>query len=193
MNNINLAIFASGAGSNAQNIVNYFADNKNIHVKALLCNNPNAYVLERLEGSVKETIIFTREELQKSEKIEKFLADNQIDLIILAGFLLKIPENIINKFQSRIINIHPALLPKYGGKGMYGMNVHNAVIESHEKVSGITIHLVDEVYDNGKSLFQAECSIDENESAESLAAKIHELEQKHFPRVIEEYIRKLLS
>lgn len=191
MTNINLAIFASGSGSNAQNIVNYFADNKHIHVKALLCNNQNAFVLKRLEGSGLQMLVFLKNEFSDSEKIIDFLSKNEIDVLILAGFLLKVPKYLIDQYQGRIINIHPALLPKYGGKGMYGMNVHSAVIAAGESKSGITIHLVDEIYDNGKILFQAECSIEKGETPETLASKIHELEQKHFPQIIEDYILSL--
>ncbi len=188
MSNINLAIFASGSGSNAENIFNYFSENKVVHTQTLLCNNPNALVLKRLEGKIPNKILFNKEELNNSEKIDLILERFKIDYIILAGFLLKIPDRLIEKYKGKIINIHPALLPAYGGKGMYGMNVHNAVIDAGENKSGITIHLVDELYDNGKVLFQAECAIEAGDTSEILAQKIHLLEQEHFPRIIEEYI-----
>jgi phosphoribosylglycinamide formyltransferase-1 len=136
-------------------------------------------------------LVFLKNEFSDSEKIIDFLSKNEIDVLILAGFLLKVPKYLIDQYQGRIINIHPALLPKYGGKGMYGMNVHSAVIAAGESKSGITIHLVDEIYDNGKILFQAECCIEKGETPETLASKIHELEQKHFPQIIEDYILSL--
>lgn len=190
MRKINLAIFASGSGSNAENIFNYFTNNKSINVNIILCNNPNAYVLKRFEKNSIKKIIFSKDDLQNSDFVDKILNDFEIDFIILAGFLLKIPERLIQKYNYRIINIHPSLLPSYGGKGMYGMNVHNAVIAAGEKKSGITIHLIDEIYDNGKILFQAECDIQQHETADILANKIHTLEQKHFAHVIEEFILK---
>jgi phosphoribosylglycinamide formyltransferase-1 len=185
---INLAIFASGSGSNAQNIINYFADNKYINANLIFCNNPDAYVLRRTFAVPVEKIIFTKDEMNNGKKLEHELKLHNINVIVLAGFLLKIPEKITNLFQGAILNIHPALLPEFGGKGMFGSNVHKAVIDAGRQESGITIHIVDEHYDNGQIVFQAKCPVDIGDTPEMLASKIHELEQMHFPKVIEDYI-----
>lgn len=189
MDSVNIAIFASGSGTNAENIIRYFTRNPSVQVKLVLTNREDAYVLKRAEKLDVPGIIFSANELKEGTKVDDILADNKIDYLILAGFLLKVPERIVSRYRGRIINIHPALLPKYGGKGMYGNKVHQAVVDSLEKESGITIHLVDEVYDNGETLFQAKCTLDADESAETLAAKIHKLEKEHFPRIIDEYIK----
>jgi phosphoribosylglycinamide formyltransferase-1 len=189
MDSVNIAIFASGSGTNAENIIRHFIRNPSVQVKLVLTNREDAYVLKRAEKLDVPGIIFSANELKEGTKVDDILADNKIDYLILAGFLLKVPERIVSRYRGRIINIHPALLPKYGGKGMYGNKVHQAVVDSLEKESGITIHLVDEVYDNGETLFQAKCTLDADESAETLAAKIHKLEKEHFPRIIDEYIK----
>jgi len=189
MDSVNIAIFASGSGTNAENIIRYFTRNPSVQVKLVLTNREDAYVLKRAEKLHVPGIIFSANELKEGTKVDEILVDNKIDYLILAGFLLKVPERIVSMYRGRIINIHPALLPKYGGKGMYGNKVHQAVVDSLEKESGITIHLVDEVYDNGETLFQAKCTLDPDESAETLAAKIHKLEKEHFPRIIDEYIK----
>lgn len=189
MHNVNIAIFASGSGTNAENIISYFSGDPSVQVKLVLTNREDAYVLKRAQKLEVPGIIFSASELREGSKVDEILADNKIDYIILAGFLLKVPDRIVSKFRGRIINVHPALLPKFGGKGMYGHRVHQAVVDSLEKESGITIHLVDEVYDNGETLFQAKCKLDPDESAETLAAKIHQLEKEHFPKVIDEYIK----
>ncbi|MDO9679993.1 MAG: phosphoribosylglycinamide formyltransferase [Bacteroidales bacterium] len=189
MDSVNIAIFASGSGTNAENIIRYFTRNPSVQVKLVLTNREDAYVLKRAEKLGVPGIIFSANELKEGTKVDDILADNKIDYLILAGFLLKVPERIVSRYRGRIINIHPALLPKYGGKGMYGNKVHQAVVDSLEKESGITIHLVDEVYDNGETLFQAKCTLDPDESAETLAAKIHKLEKEHFSRIIDEYIK----
>lgn len=189
MHNVNIAIFASGSGTNAENIISYFSGDPSVQVKLVLTNREDAYVLKRAQKLEVPGIIFSASELREGSKVDEILADNKIDYIILAGFLLKVPDSIVSKFRGRIINVHPALLPKFGGKGMYGHKVHQAVIDSLEKESGITIHLVDEVYDNGETLFQAKCKLEPDESAETLAAKIHQLEKEHFPKVIDEYIK----
>lgn len=189
MDNVNIAIFASGSGTNAENIIRYFYGDPSVQVKLVLTNREDAYVLKRAIKLEVPGIIFSANELREGSKVDEILADNKIDYIILAGFLLKVPDRIVSKFSGRIINVHPALLPKFGGKGMYGHRVHQAVVDSLEKESGITIHLVDEVYDNGETLFQAKCKLDPDESAETLAAKIHQLEKEHFPKVIDEYIK----
>lgn len=184
-----IAIFASGSGTNAQNIITYFNSNSSIRTELVICNKPGAYVLERARNLGVESIVPTKEELQ-SEKILQILKEHKIDFIVLAGYLLKIPAILIHNYPGSIINIHPALLPKYGGKGMYGHYVHQAVVAAKEKESGITIHLVDEFYDNGQILFQATCPVSPADTAEDVAEKIHLLEQKHFPRVIEAYLNR---
>jgi len=192
MNSAKIAIFASGSGSNAQNIVLYMRENNKSFTfipSIILSNKPDAYVLERAGRLGVKSHTFTAKELREEDIIDNILNDNNIDFIILAGFLLKLPDRFIQKYRGRIINVHPSLLPKFGGKGMYGDAVHKAVIESGERESGITIHLVDEIYDNGEHIFQAKCAISENETPQTLANKIHELEKEHFPRVICEYIK----
>ena len=180
-----IAIFASGNGSNAEHIANYFSETNLAKVAAIYCNNPKAYVIHRADNLNIPLILIDREKFYASEVILRDLQARKIDLIVLAGFLWLIPGSITRNFSQRIVNIHPALLPKYGGKGMFGANVHEAVIDAGETESGITIHLVDEVYDMGPVLLQVKCQILPNETPESLAEKIHQLEYKHFPKVIE--------
>ena len=192
-----VAIFASGSGTNAQNLIEYFNYGKNRSnktspdpkVEVVICNKPGAYVLTRAEKLGVPTAVLNKEELTNStERLFELLKQYSIDYIILAGYLLKIPAELIEMYPDKIINIHPALLPAYGGKGMYGHHVHEAVVAAKEKESGITIHLVDEKYDNGKILFQAKCSIDPTDTPDDVAEKIHHLEQANFPRVVDEYI-----
>ncbi|MCF8365600.1 MAG: phosphoribosylglycinamide formyltransferase [Bacteroidales bacterium] len=185
----NIAIFASGSGTNAERISKYFMNHPSVRVKIIMTNNEKAFVIERAKKMNINTRIFSREELNRYSGVTAFLKENEIELIVLAGFLWLIPQCLIAAFPNKIVNIHPALLPKFGGKNMYGIKVHQAVIDAGEKESGITIHIVDEIYDHGKVLFQAKCSIDPGDSPEILASKIHELEYEHFPKVIE----KLLS
>ena len=187
----NIAVFASGSGSNAENIIKHFNSGNVAQVKLIIFNKATAQVVERGKNLGVPTMILPKEELtcESPLMLLETLAQNKIDTIILAGYLLKIPQTLIAAYQDKIINIHPALLPKFGGKGMYGMNVHKAVIEAGEKESGITIHLVDAVYDNGKILFQASCPVIPTDTPESLADKIHALEKEHFPAVIENYIK----
>lgn len=182
-----IAIFASGSGSNAENIANYFKDNPVAEVVLLLTNKADAYVLERAKKLAIESVVFSSEQL-KSGELVNLLKNKGIDFIVLAGFLLKIPENLIAAFPNKIINIHPALLPKYGGKGMYGDAVHKAVVVNKEKESGITIHYVNEHYDEGTIIFQAKCKVSETDTYEEVAYKIHQLEYEHFPRVIEQIL-----
>lgn len=194
----NLVIFASGNGSNAQNIIEYFnstsSEESSAKVVRVICNRKNAYVLERAAKLGVPTSVITKEDLSEGPQgILEILEKDSTDLIILAGYLLKIPDEVIAGYRGRIINIHPSLLPAYGGKGMYGNRVHEAVIAAKERVSGITIHLVDENYDSGKILFQAECPLLENDTPETLAERIHKLEHTHFPHVIEEYIKNNLQ
>lgn len=183
-----LSIWASGSGSNAENIINFFKDSKEIKVDHILTNKKDAGVFERAKKLGVDIRYFSNSEFRESTPILEFLENRNIDYIILAGFLLKVSSNIIYKYPGRILNIHPALLPNYGGKGMYGMNVHKAVIDAREKHSGISIHLVDEEYDHGKLIFQSICDIEETDSPEILAQKVHELEYKHYPEVIKNYI-----
>lgn len=183
----NIAIFASGSGSNAERIVDYFADSERVNVKLFLCNNPEAGVIQRAERLQISLIIFDRP-MFKSGEIVKILQENKIDWVILAGFLWLIPKNMVEAFPNKIINIHPALLPKYGGKGMYGHFVHEAVVENKETESGITIHFVNEHYDEGGVIFQASFPVLPNDTSEDVARKGQVLEHKHFPEVIERVI-----
>jgi phosphoribosylglycinamide formyltransferase 1 len=180
---IRIVIFASGSGTNAENIVNYFKKSKTVVVKFIVSNNTNAGVFKRAERLKIPIKVFTKKEMNSNAFLQ-FL-NKEADYLILAGFLLKIPEKIILMFSNKIINIHPALLPKYGGKGMYGMHVHRAIVENKESKSGITIHYVNENYDEGAILFQKEIPVSKNDTAEDVAAKIHQLEQDNFPKVIE--------
>ena len=187
----NIAVFASGSGTNAENIIKYFSNRNSAKVTLVLTNKRNAYVLKRVEALKIDTVFLDREDFYAADKVLQYLLSCNIDFIVLAGFLWLVPGNIIEKYSGRIVNIHPALLPLYGGKGMYGDIVHKAVIESHDKESGITIHYVDNIYDNGSIIFQARCNVDSADTHESLAHKVHALEYEHFPRVIEEIVLQL--
>ena len=180
-----LALFASGSGSNAENIVTYFAGNNNFAFSLIISNKAGAFVHERAKKLNIPSLTFSREEFSDGKTILELLRKEEIDYIILAGFLLKIPQTIIDAFPDRIINIHPALLPKFGGKGMYGDHVHRAVVEAGETESGITIHYVNEHYDEGNIIFQAKCIVEHTDSYEDIANKVHALEYEHFPKVIE--------
>lgn len=183
-----IAIFASGSGSNAENIIRYFAQKPEICVKKIFCNVPDAYVLQRARKYNIPASVFTREEFRDPGKLLQQLKEEEIDYIILAGFLWLMPACITSAYPDRIINIHPALLPAYGGKGMYGHHVHEAVIAAGEKESGITIHYVNEHYDEGTPIFQARCQVVPTDTPDTLAAKIHELEYRYFPEIIEQTI-----
>ncbi|MCD6112246.1 MAG: phosphoribosylglycinamide formyltransferase [Bacteroidales bacterium] len=185
---INIAIFASGNGSNAENIINFFKDNNNVEIKIILTNNEYAYVIERAKRLNIPCFIFNKTELKNSNIVLNKLKEYDIDFIVLAGFLLKIPENILNVFPKKIINIHPALLPKYGGKGMYGKKVHDAVIASGDEYSGITIHYVNKNYDEGDIIFQKKCEVKNNDTPETLAKRVHSLEYNFFPKVIKKVL-----
>jgi phosphoribosylglycinamide formyltransferase-1 len=185
----NLVIFASGAGSNAQNIINYYRENHRIKIALIVCNNPKAGVIDIAAKEKIPILMITKNEFLQTGYLQN-IQEYHPDLIILAGFLWKLPEVLIASFPQKIINIHPALLPAHGGKGMYGDRVHSAVISAKEKQSGITIHYVDEKYDNGKIIFQTKCSLDANETAESLAQKIHKLEHQYFPLVIDKLLKE---
>ena len=179
-----LSIFVSGNGTNLQRIAEYFANNKDVEIVNVVCNNPKAYSIERAKILGIPLRMITKEDF-KSEAFVKEMQSLDIDLIVLAGFLWKIPEALVKAFPKRIVNIHPALLPKYGGKGFYGEHVHEAVVAAKEPFSGITVHYVNEIYDSGEIILQARVSLDENETPDSLAAKIHQLEQAYFPVAIE--------
>lgn len=184
-----IVVFASGSGTNAENIVLYFNKIKVAKVIYIFSNNANAKVLERAESLNIPTEIFSKEDFIGNKVLQK-LNSIQPDLIILAGFLLKFPQNCITAFPNKIINIHPALLPKYGGKGMYGMNVHRAVVENKESETGITIHYVNENYDEGNIIFQKSAPLSGNETPEEVASKIYTLEQIWYPKIIENLITK---
>lgn len=186
-----IAIFASGAGSNAKKIIEHFEGNNRISIKLVVCNKPGAGVIQVAADYNIPVLMIEKERFFKGDSYLEELHKSKIDFIVLAGFLWKIPETIIQNYRNRIINIHPALLPKYGGKGMYGSKVHEAVIAAGETESGITIHYVDEHYDNGDVIFQAKCRVFENDTADTLAEKIHHLEHENFPRVVEECVNKL--
>lgn len=190
MRTTRIAIFASGSGTNAENITQNFQGVQHLEVAVILTNKKDAFVIERAKKLNVPYEVFSKADFTDSNKqtVVKLLAEYEIDFVVLAGFLLKVPRFFIEKYSDRIINIHPSLLPKYGGKGMYGKHVHEAVIAAKEKNSGITIHLVNEEYDKGKVLFQATCEVSANDSADDLAAKIHQLEYEHFPKVVADYI-----
>ncbi len=183
----NIVVFASGSGSNAENIILYFRQKQTANVVAVFCNNPNAKVLEKANALNVPTEVFSKEELD-TPKIAQKVISYQPDLIVLAGFLLKFPDTIIQAYPHKIINIHPALLPKYGGKGMYGMHIHRAILNNREKETGISIHYVNEHYDEGGLIFQKNIAIDDCASAEEIAEKIHQLEQEYFPEIIEQVL-----
>lgn len=189
---INIAVFASGAGSNAQKIIDYFREHPHVHVGLIVSNKVTAGVLEIAEKEILPTLIIEKSEFEKTGYIN-VLHKYGIGFIVLAGFLWKIPTILIKEYPNKIINIHPALLPAYGGKGMYGQAVHQAVINSREKESGITIHYVDEIYDNGKIIFQARCAVELQDTPETLAFKIHALEHEHYPKEIEKLLINPLS
>lgn len=189
-NNITrLAIFASGAGSNAKKIIGYFENNPSVKIVLIVCNKPGAGVLQIAKDHHIETLIIERERFFNGDGYCPVLKQHHVSLIILAGFLWKIPSALLKAWPASIINIHPALLPKYGGKGMYGAKVHEAVIANKETESGISIHYVDDVYDNGEIISQVRCPVTEIDTPESLAEKIHELEHLHYPAVIEAVIK----
>jgi phosphoribosylglycinamide formyltransferase 1 len=186
-----IAIFASGSGSNTENIIQHFKKTRTAKVALIICNNPNAGVIERAHRLRIPLVTISRRAYENSSLLLHTLKTEEIDFIVLAGFLWKIPLEVCLAYPKKMINVHPALLPKFGGKGMYGMNVHRAVLEAGEKESGITIHQVNEHYDEGDILFQKSISTESCTSAEDLASRIHDLEYEFFPRVIEEQIEKV--
>ena len=189
MNNTNkkVIIFASGSGSNALKIFEYFNNNQNVIIDSIYCNNPRANVINVFQKLSIKTVLFNKKELYESTFLETIRNTNP-DLIVLAGFLLKIPEKMVSTFENRIINIHPSLLPKYGGKGMYGLNIHKEVILNKEKFSGLTIHYVNKEYDKGAVIFQKKIKINEKETPESLSSKVLKLEHENYPLIIEKIL-----
>jgi phosphoribosylglycinamide formyltransferase 1 len=183
-----IAIFASGNGTNAERITTFFQGNKNIKIALILSNKPNAFVLERAKRLNIPSFTFSTQELKETDTVLKKLREFQIDFVVLAGFLQMIPKNIIEAFPEKIINIHPALLPKFGGEKMYGDKVHQSVIEACEKESGITIHFVNEKYDEGNIIFQAKCKVEITDTIKSLAEKVHQLEYQHYPVIIQKLL-----
>lgn len=186
----NIAIFASGSGTNAENIARYFAKSENVNVAIVLSNNRNVGVHARVNPMGIPSFVFSREEFVAGTPILEKLAEYDVSFIVLAGFMNKISDGLLKAFPGRIVNIHPALLPKHGGKGMYGMHVHEAVVADGDKESGITIHYINEHYDEGAIIFQATCPVLPSDTPEEVATKVHALEYAHYPRVIEEVLAK---
>ena len=184
----NIAIFASGSGTNAENIIRYLQENDFIRVALVLSNRSDAYVLERAHRLQVPSEVFLKEDWVSGEQILALLHEYHIDFIVLAGFLIRVPERLLHAYPDKIINIHPALLPKFGGKGMYGDRVHEAVVAAGETESGITIHYINEHYDEGDTIFQAKCPVLPDDSAIDVAQKVHSLEYKHYPLIIERTI-----
>ncbi|NQX85391.1 MAG: phosphoribosylglycinamide formyltransferase [Flavobacteriaceae bacterium] len=188
-----IVIFASGSGSNAENLVHFFQDNNQIEVVQILTNNPRAKVLDRAKCLQISALSFNRTAFIKTDDVLNIVKLQRPDLIVLAGFLWKIPEAFINAFPDKIINLHPALLPKFGGKGMYGMHVHEAVVAHKETETGITIHYVNAHYDEGATIFQAKCNVSPNDNASTVAQKIHQLEMEHLPKIVHQLLNKKTS
>ncbi|MEM5565781.1 phosphoribosylglycinamide formyltransferase [Psychroserpens sp. AS72] len=185
-----IVIFASGSGTNAENLIKFFHNRENASVIQVLTNNPHAKVLDRAKKLKVSALSFNKIALTETDDILNLLITSQPDLIILAGFLWMFPKKILNKFPNKVINIHPALLPKYGGKGMYGMKVHEAIVANKETETGITIHYVNEHYDEGAIIFQSKCAVLDTDSVQDVADKIHKLEMEHFPEVVDKLLNK---
>lgn len=185
-----IVILASGSGTNAENLIKFFQNSDVATVIQVLSNNPHAKVLDRAKKLGVSALSFNRIAFFKTDDVLNILKASQPDLIVLAGFLWKVPELLLKAFPNKLVNIHPALLPKYGGKGMYGMNVHEAVVANHESETGITIHYVNENYDEGAIIFQASCSVNPTDTAQDVANKIHELEMEHFPKVVQQLLNE---
>ena len=186
-----IAIFASGSGSNAEKIAQYFENHSSIEISLIFTNNPQAGVITRARKLHIPVVVFDKHTFYKTDKILQLLKNQGIDLVVLAGFMMLVPTILVAAFPNRIINIHPALLPKFGGKGMYGHFVHEAVVASGERESGITIHFVNEHYDEGAIIFQASCAVASIDTPDEVAAKVQKLEHLHFPSVVEEVVEKL--
>jgi phosphoribosylglycinamide formyltransferase-1 len=183
-----IVIFASGSGTNAENLIKFFHNRENASVIQVLTNNPHAKVIERCNSLKVSCLSFNRIAFYKTNHVLDILKSSRPDIIVLAGFLWKFPDAILNAFPNKVINVHPALLPKFGGKGMYGMHVHEAVVVNKETETGITIHYVNEHYDEGGIIFQAKCDVSPSDSAQDVADKIHELEMEHFPKVVKKLL-----
>ena len=183
-----IAVFASGSGTNAEEIFKHFKKHRDIEVVLLMTNNPNAFAIQRAKNHHIKAVIFNREQYRDGQFIQKHLKDSGVTHIVLAGFLRLIPDYLLDAFPDRIVNIHPALLPNYGGKGMYGAKVHEAVKAAGDVETGITIHLVNSNYDEGRVLFQARCPISPDHSHDEIAASVHKLEHEHYPKVIEHWV-----
>lgn len=183
-----IAIFASGSGSNAEAIAQHFADRADVQISLIMTNNPGAGVIQRARRLHIPVVIFDKKTFYESDRIVDLLVNQKTDLVVLAGFMMLIPETLVRAFPERMVNIHPALLPQHGGKGMYGHFVHEAVVAAGERQSGITIHFVNELYDEGRIIFQATCEVDSSDTPEDVARKVQALEHAHYPRVIEELI-----
>ncbi|MFA6701425.1 MAG: phosphoribosylglycinamide formyltransferase [Dysgonamonadaceae bacterium] len=190
---INLAILASGNGTNAENIIRHFSANNNINVVVVLSNKQNAYVHQRAENHEIPSYTFSKYEFDKGNPILRTLKQYKVDFIVLAGFMIKLSTPILNEYPNKIINIHPALLPKFGGKGMYGDHVHKAVVEAGETQSGITIHYVNEHYDEGQIIFQAKCPVETGQTFEDVAQNVHTLEYQYYPEIIEQTVNKTFN
>lgn len=188
---ISIAIFASGAGSNAQKVIDHFRNSKMVRIALIACNKPGAGVLGIAEKEHIPVLLIEKEAFFRGNGYVDELKAAGIDFIVLAGFLWKVPATLTAAYPNRMVNIHPALLPRYGGKGMYGMHVHEAIIAAGERESGITIHYVDNVYDNGDIIFQATCAIEPGDTPDMLAQKVHQLEHAHYPRIIEQVLQHL--
>lgn len=189
---INIAVFASGEGTNAENLFRHFSTSTKVKIKLVVTNNENAGIVEKAERYKKNLQIISKTSLNNyTAQFIDFLQTEKVDYIVLAGFLLKIPEALVKAFPEKIINIHPSLLPKFGGKGMYGINVHKAVIEAGEKESGITVHFVNEEYDKGRIILQAKCEVESTDTPESLAGKVHQLEYEYLPIAVDKVIGDL--
>lgn len=187
----NVAIFASGSGTNAENIARYFSKSETVKVAVVLSNNENVGVHARVNNLGIPSFVFSRDEFVCGTAILEKLAEYQIDLVVLAGFMNKISDALLKAYPGKIINIHPALLPKHGGKGMFGMHVHEAVVAAGDKESGITIHYINENYDEGDIIFQASCPISPSDTADEVATKVHALEYAHYPHVIDEILEDM--
>lgn len=185
----NLALLASGSGSNVENFYNYFKNSDTATVSLVLCNSPKAYVIERCRRLNIPCVVFSKTQFKNADEMLDILQRYSIDFIVLAGFLWLIPEYLIKAYDKRMVNIHPALLPKYGGKGMFGDRVHKAVVENNETESGITIHYVNERFDEGEIIYQVKCPVKPDDSYADVASKVHELEYAHFPEVVEDLLK----
>lgn len=190
MNLPRIAVFVSGSGSNAENIVQHFRQTQTGEVALMVCNNPTAFALQRATRLQVPALVIDKKTFQQKQTLLEILQAQRIDWVVLAGFLLLVPPYLLEAYPQRVINLHPALLPKYGGKGMYGMHVHEAVVANHEIETGITIHYANEHYDEGQIILQAKCALDASDTPETVAQKIHELEYVHFPKAIEQEILK---